>query len=91
MKAKRKLQDYTETEFLYFLSEFFEDRSGLEGDAFEKYQNKLVDEFIRLTEHPDKSDLIYWPKEGNNSSPTSILKTVKEWRAKNGKPGFKPS
>ncbi|MEH5911471.1 bacteriocin immunity protein, partial [Escherichia coli] len=51
--------------------------------------DKLVDEFRRLAEHPDGSDLIYYPRDDREDSPEGIVKEVKEWRAKNGKPGFK--
>ena len=47
--------------------------------------------FKKLTEHPDGSDLIYYPKPGQDDSPEGIVKEVKDWRAKNGKPGFKDS
>ncbi|EPG2437975.1 bacteriocin immunity protein, partial [Klebsiella pneumoniae] len=33
--------------------------------------------------------LIFKPKVGEDSSAKGIVKTVKEWRAANGKPGFK--
>jgi hypothetical protein len=45
--------------------------------------------FKKLTEHPDGSDLIYYPKPGQDDSPAGIVKTVKEWRKANGKSGFK--
>ncbi|MDA6953361.1 bacteriocin immunity protein, partial [Escherichia coli] len=51
--------------------------------------NKLVREFERLTEHPDGSDLIYYPRDDREDSPEGIVKEIKEWRAANGKPGFK--
>ncbi|HCC6540625.1 TPA: bacteriocin immunity protein [Klebsiella pneumoniae] len=39
-----------------------------------------------------KSDLFNKaPKVGEDSSAKGIVKTVKEWRAANGKPGFKKS
>jgi Colicin immunity protein / pyocin immunity protein. len=47
-------------------------------------------EFERITEHPSGSDLIYYPEPGVENFPEGIVKTVKEWRAANGKPGFKP-
>jgi len=53
------------------------------------YKDKLLQHFELITEHPEKSDVIYCPKEGQEDSPEGILKEVKEWRAKNGKPGFK--
>ncbi|HBV2421528.1 TPA: bacteriocin immunity protein [Klebsiella pneumoniae] len=47
--------------------------------------------FKKLTEHPDGSDLICYPKPGQDDSPEGIVKEVKYWRAKNGKPGFNDS
>ena len=57
--------------------------------ASEEEQVKLVSEFERLTEHPDGSDLIYYPRDDREDSPEGIVKEIKEWRAANGKPGFK--
>ncbi|HGG8999845.1 TPA: bacteriocin immunity protein, partial [Enterobacter hormaechei subsp. xiangfangensis] len=51
---------------------------------------KNILEFKRLTEHPDGSDLIYYPREDREDSPEGVVQEVKEWRRENGKPGFKP-
>nr|WP_096857509.1 bacteriocin immunity protein [Escherichia coli] len=59
-----------------------------EGET-EADDDKLVDEFRRLAEHPDGPDLIYYPRDDREDSHEGIVKEVKEWRAKNGKPGFK--
>lgn len=90
ISLKSRLQDYSESEFLMFLREFFDDSTLLEGDALGKYTDKLLDHFELITEHPDRSDVIFYPKEGREDSPEGILKEVKEWRALNNKPGFKP-
>ncbi|WP_110973188.1 bacteriocin immunity protein [Pseudomonas huaxiensis] len=90
MMIKKHLEEYTEAEFLDFVGEFFENRSGLRGEEFGRHQDKMADEFERLTEHPQASDLIFWPEEGHQSTPESIVRHVKEWRAANGKSGFKP-
>ena len=87
---KNKLEDYTETEFLLFLREFFENTNNLEGDALNDYTDSLLDHFEAITEHPDRSDVLFYPKEGREDSPEGVLKEVKEWRAANNKPGFKP-
>jgi len=87
---KERLEDYTEAEFLTFLREFFDYSIALEGDVLSRYTNRLVDHFELITEHPDRSDVIFYPKEGQEDSPEGILKEVKEWRARNNKPGFKP-
>lgn len=89
MTFKERLEDYTEAEFLLFLGEFFHQTSGLRGRALEAYRDKLLDHFESVTEHPGRSDVIFYPKEGQEDSPEGILKEVKEWRALNNKPGFK--
>ncbi|WP_034948088.1 bacteriocin immunity protein [Erwinia oleae] len=82
---KENLNAYTEIEFLSFVKKIcdFSKRTEEEDIA-------LVDEFRRLTEHPDGSDLIFYPRADREDSPEGIVQEVKEWRAANGKPGFKP-
>ncbi|RZO08549.1 bacteriocin immunity protein [Pseudomonas mohnii] len=87
---KAKLEDYTEAEFLAFLGEFFHQASNLKGRALEEYRDRLLSHFESVTEHPGRSDVIFYPKEGQEDSPEGILKEVKAWRAANNKPGFKP-
>ncbi|WP_110948765.1 bacteriocin immunity protein [Pseudomonas bohemica] len=55
----------------------------------ERQHTKAILEFERLSEHPDGSDLIYYPKALADNSPEGIVNTIKEWRAANGKPGLK--
>ncbi|WP_367371712.1 bacteriocin immunity protein [Pseudomonas lini] len=90
MIFKEKLEDYTEIDFLNFLKGFDHYPSGLEGRELEVYLDRLLTHFERITEHPGRSDVIFYPKEGQEDSPEGILKEVKEWRALNKKPGFKP-
>jgi hypothetical protein len=45
-------------------------------------------EFERLSEHPSGSDLLYYPEKGNQG-PEAVVKVIKEWRSKNGKPSFR--
>ncbi|PUA41254.1 hypothetical protein C5U62_32945 [Pseudomonas protegens] len=78
------ISDYTEVEFLEFVRKIFR----AEG-ATEQEDDKMVDDFRRLTEHPSGSDLIYYPNNNREDSPEGVVKEVKEWRAANGKPGFK--
>ncbi|HGS6426801.1 TPA: bacteriocin immunity protein, partial [Klebsiella pneumoniae] len=59
--------------------------------ATESEHDEAIYEFSQLTEHPDGWDLIYHPQAGADNSPAGVVKTVKEWRAANGKPGFKKS
>ena len=81
---KKNITEYTEAEFLVLVKKIC--------DADYDTENKHTEAvllFKKLTEHPDGSDLIYYPKPGHDDSPEGIVKTVKEWRAANGKPGFK--
>lgn len=84
MGIKNKISDYTEAEFLEFVTKICRADGSSEED-----DNELVREFERLTEHPDGSDLIYYPREGREDSPKGIVKEVKEWRVAKSKPGFK--
>jgi len=78
------ISDYTEKEFLDFVVEIWDSSARTEEE-----DEKLVIEFERLTEHPDGSDLLYYPRDDREDSPEGVVKEVKEWRAANGKPGFK--
>ncbi|QMI05586.1 bacteriocin immunity protein [Citrobacter sp. RHB25-C09] len=80
----KQISDYTEEEFLDFVRKIFDVDNTTEA---EDIQNIL--EFKRLTEHPDGSDLIYYPREDREDSPEGVVQEVKEWRQKNGKSGFK--
>lgn len=85
MSRKREISDYTETEFLALVRKI----CAAEGET-EEDDNRLVREFKRLTEHPDGSDVIFYPRDDQDDSPEGIVQEIKRWRAKNGKPGFKP-
>ena len=84
MKFKKCLSDYTEREFLEVLELLFVDTP-----TTEKELDELVDHIISVSEHPKETDIIYYPEPGTEHSPEGVLKTIKDWRALNGKPGFK--
>ena len=84
--SNKDITDFTEAEFLAFVKKIFNPNTTTED---EDVQNVL--EFERLTEHPDGSDVIFYPPRDREDSPEGVVKEVKEWRAKNGKPGFKDS
>ncbi|CAG9430930.1 bacteriocin immunity protein [Providencia alcalifaciens] len=86
MELKNNFSDYTEAEFLKFLQAIYYVQTENENE------HKLwVRHFVKISEHPQGNGLIYNPNSGDDDSPEGILKSVKEWRAKNGKPGFKNS
>ena len=89
MKLKDKFEDYTEAEFLLFVTEFFEDTNGLTGDALSAYTSNLALHFEKITEHPKKRAIIFRPTPDREDSPAGVVKEIKEWRKANGKPGFK--
>jgi len=80
----KKLEDYTESEFIDFI-----DKIRKVDFPSEAAHSAAVYEFGQLTEHPDKWDLIYRPKLGEDNSTKGIIEIIKAWRAANGKPGFK--
>jgi len=80
---KAHITDFTESEFLEFVRKiYFVDYPS------DKAHIKAVMEFVRLSEHPKETDLLFYSEEGN-IGPEAIVAEVKAWRAANGKPGFK--
>jgi hypothetical protein len=73
----------TEAEFLAFIIKISE------GDfpSEQAHINAVLD-FKRISEHPAGSDLLFYPEPGKESS-EAIVDEIKNWRAANGKPGFK--
>lgn len=86
MSAKKSIDEYTEAEFLDFLRLIDEkNESGEEQEL-----DALLEQFEALTEHPSGTDLLYWPETDAQGEIEQVLRIIKEWRAANGKPGFKP-
>ena len=80
----KKLTDYTEQEFIDFINKIKKIDFPTEAA-----HDEAIYEFSQLTEHPDGWDLIYHPEPGADNSAEGVVKIIKEWRAANGKPGFK--
>ncbi|MCW2484866.1 bacteriocin immunity protein [Candidatus Symbiopectobacterium sp. NZEC127] len=87
MELKNKISDYTEAEFIGFLEEINEENIAEADDRLDL----LLSHFEKITEHPDGTDLIYYALSDADGTPEAITKKIKEWRAANGKPGFKQS
>lgn len=85
MQLKNSIRDYTESEFIDFINEIYKENASETDDKLDV----LLNHFEKITEHPDGTDLIYYAKSDSDSTPIAITKIIKEWRAKNGKPGFK--
>lgn len=85
MNLKNKLEDYTESEFKALILRLFK------GDySSEEELEEIVENIVNTSEHPNGSNILYFPEEGVEDSPDGVLSTIKQWRAANGKPGFKP-
>lgn len=77
------LSDYTKNEFISLVAEIISDQGT------EEHQDNLMELFIQLTEHPEGSDLIYYPQSAADATPEAIADKVQEWRKTNGKSGFR--
>lgn len=82
---KNSLSDYTEKEFIEFLEELFRADVAPTGNR----DDVLLLHLDKIAGHPASSDLIYYPEPGSDTSAEGITKTIKEWRAANGLPGFR--
>ena len=80
---KAQISDFTESEFLAYVRKIYSVDFPSDKDHI-----KAVMEFARLTEHPGKADLRYYPEEGKDG-PEAVVAEIKAWRAANGRPGFK--
>lgn len=81
------ISDYTEVQFIRFVQELLDAHgSGITEEALDE----RIHYFCELIEHPDGSNLIYYPEPGADTSAEGITRTIKEWREANGLPGFKP-
>jgi hypothetical protein len=82
MAQKSSLSEYTESESIELVRSIGHCKSESERDD-------LLDLWDRLVQHPAGTDLLYYPEDGADDSPAGITRTVKEWCAANGLPGFK--
>lgn len=80
----KKLSEYTEREFLKLIKTLFDG-----GFSSEQELDALVHEIVNAAEHPDGTDILFYPSKDSEDSPEGILNAIKKWRAENGKPGFK--
>ncbi|MEO3989493.1 bacteriocin immunity protein [Pseudocitrobacter cyperus] len=88
---KERLEYYTEQEMLDYLNEFFDDSRELNGKALNDHLSKLVHHLIKITHHPEGSDLIFYPPDEREDSPEGVLEEIKRWRKSQGLPLFKDS
>ncbi|MCC4799634.1 bacteriocin immunity protein [Enterovibrio norvegicus] len=80
----RKIEGYTEDEFLQIVKDIFE------SNGSEEETDKLLMHFHKIVGHPLGASLIVDPSVVlEDDSPQGIVNEVKKWRQANGLPGFK--
>ncbi|WLH75040.1 bacteriocin immunity protein [Pseudomonas fluorescens] len=85
MELKRNFSEYTKAEFLAFMAEILRENTAQTDDQLDE----LLIHFELITEHPDGTDLIYYPPSDAESTIEAITERVEKWRVANGKSGFK--
>ncbi|MBF7142548.1 MULTISPECIES: bacteriocin immunity protein [Pseudomonas] len=68
------------------LNEILANMTDPEGD--DGRLDELIFEFERISEHPEGSNLMFWPKPGADTSINGIVAEVERWRLENGLPGL---
>ncbi|HDM8240573.1 bacteriocin immunity protein [Vibrio campbellii] len=82
---KNSITDFSEVEFLQFVEEIFKENVSDTDDVLDK----LLEQFEDITQHPDGTDLIYYPETPEDGTPENIVRIVKEWRLAQGLACFK--
>ncbi|MEH0015347.1 bacteriocin immunity protein [Citrobacter portucalensis] len=91
MNHLKKIEDYTEAEFIELLNEFSANpRYQGEMDR-ESYIDSLVDHFDEVVDHPEMDGLIFYPPDDREDSPQCIIDESKRWRKSQGRASFKDS
>ncbi|KQZ82550.1 bacteriocin immunity protein [Pseudomonas sp. Root562] len=84
MELKNKFEEYTESEYANLIIRLFQG-----GFRSEEEHDAIVENIVSTSEHPNGTGVLYYPEEGVEDSPAGALKAIKDWRAANGKNGFK--
>ncbi len=82
---KNSITDFSEVEFLQLVEEIFKENVSDTDDVLDE----LLEQFEDITQHPDGTDLIYYPETPEDGTPENIVRIVKEWRLAQGLACFK--
>ncbi|QLR78475.1 bacteriocin immunity protein [Citrobacter freundii] len=88
---EKTINDYTESEFIALLSNFFENKHGLNARDFGEFIDILQLHVVKVTQHPLGNGLIFNTPDEIECSPLGIFKEIKNWRASHGLELFKDS
>ncbi|MFJ4431922.1 bacteriocin immunity protein [Pseudomonas sp. NPDC089395] len=83
ISKKRNLADYTDAEFKAVVEEL------LKAAGTSAWQDRLLEHFIEMAEHPDGSDLIYYPRNPQEGCAEQVIARIIAWRKSKGMPLFK--
>ncbi|MCE0814084.1 bacteriocin immunity protein [Buttiauxella sp. S04-F03] len=88
---EKTISDYTESEFIELLSNFFDNKHGLNAKDFRKFIDDLQLHVVKTTQHPLGNGLIFNTPDEIECSPMGIFEEIKKWRASKGLELFKDS
>ena len=82
---KNSITEYFESEFLQLVKKIC---AVVDYPTDQEHIDAVI-YFEKITEHPDGSDLLCYPKKEGDDTPENIVKIVKEWRFSQNLPCFK--
>lgn len=80
---KRSISDYTQAEFRMIVEEL------IQAAGTSAWQDRLLEHFIDVVEHPAGSDLIYHPASEAQGCAGQVIADVVAWRRSQGLPVFR--
>lgn len=87
----KKIEDYTESEFIDLLYNFFENKEGLNASDFGEFIDALQHHVVYISQHPLGNGLIFNTLDEIDCSPLGIFEEIKKWRKAQKLPLFKDS
>lgn len=83
ISQKHTLADYSHSEFRSIVEDL------IQATGSPAWQDQLLEHFVELVAHPDGSDLIYYPRNGQKGSIEQVIARIVEWRKSKGLPIFR--
>ncbi|AJQ50638.1 MULTISPECIES: bacteriocin immunity protein [Pseudomonas] len=75
IRLKHCLADYSYDEFRSLVEAL------IQATGSRAWQDRLLEHFIEVVEHPDGADLIYYPEEERGRCSEQVMARILEWRA----------
>ncbi len=83
ISQKHSIADYTCAEFRSVVEEL------LQATGTSAWQDRLLEHFIDVAEHPGGSDLLYYPANELEGYAVAVIARIIAWRKSKGLPLFK--